>query len=122
MRLMIAVLLTSITAFRAFGQDHVTTTIAGNGAVNNGLGDFIGDTGPAIKAPLSYPKGIAVDSAGNVYVADTGTGRVRRVSNGVITTVAGNGTLGFSGDAVPVGIKLGGATSQAGVTIAVSAK
>ncbi len=42
-----------------------------------------------------------MDSAGNLYIADTGNNRIRKVSNGVITTVAGNGTLGFSGDSGP---------------------
>ena len=42
-----------------------------------------------------------MDSAGNLYIADTGNNRIRKVSNGVITTVAGNGTHGFSGDNGP---------------------
>jgi len=42
-----------------------------------------------------------VDAAGNLYIADTGNGRVRKVSNGVITTIAGNGTFGFAGDGGP---------------------
>jgi hypothetical protein len=50
-------------------------------------------------AQFSLPAGVAVDSAGNLYVADSR--RVRKVSNGVITTVAGNGTFGFSGDSGP---------------------
>ena len=44
---------------------------------------------------------VAVDSAGNLYIADTGNNRIRKVSNGVITTVAGNGTAGFGGDDGP---------------------
>ena len=44
---------------------------------------------------------MGVDSAGNVYIADSGNNRIRKVSNGVITTVAGNGTAGFSGDNGP---------------------
>jgi len=50
---------------------------------------------------LYFPSGIAVDSAGNLYVADSANNRIRMVSNGVITTVAGNGTQGFSGDGGP---------------------
>src|SRR5271154_3297452 len=96
MRLLPAVLLTSITSLCAFGQDYVITTIAGNGAAG-----FSGDNGPATKAELNGPKGIAVDSAGNVYFADAGNTRVRKVSNGVITTVAGNGTSDVSGDNGP---------------------
>lgn len=71
------------------------TTIAGNGT-----GGFSGDNGSATSAELSGPIGIAVDSAGNLYIADTGNQRVRFVSAtaGTITTIAGNGTQGFSGD------------------------
>jgi sugar lactone lactonase YvrE len=71
------------------------TTIAGNGT-----GVFSGDNGPATTAGLSDPMGLVVDSAGNLYIADTGNQRVRFVSatTGTITTIAGNGTQGFSGD------------------------
>ncbi|MDQ2968840.1 MAG: hypothetical protein M3R37_11045 [Actinomycetota bacterium] len=61
------------------------TTVAGSGA--NG---FRGDGGPATKAELSSPAGLAFDDAGNLYIADQGNNRVRRVdTRGVITTVAG---------------------------------
>ena len=56
---------------------------------------YSGDNGPATSALLSQPVGVAVDAAGNLYIADTGNNRIRKVSNGVITTVAGNGTSGF---------------------------
>jgi uncharacterized protein (TIGR03437 family) len=75
-------------------SNGVIITVAGGGS-------FIGDGGPATNAQLNYPGGIAVDSAGNLYIADTLNERVRKVSNGVITTVAGNGTAGFSGDGGP---------------------
>ena len=103
MRLMAAVLLLSIASFCMFGQDYVITTMAGTGTApnNTSLGGFSGDNGPAIKAQLSAPKGIAVDSAGNLYFADAGNGRIRRISNGVITTVAGNGSSTNSGDNGP---------------------
>jgi sugar lactone lactonase YvrE len=65
----------------------VITTVAGGGACC-----FSGDNGPATSAQLYIPQGVAVDSAGNVYIADSGNYRVRKVSNGVIATVAGNGT------------------------------
>ena len=74
----------------------VITTIAGNGAFG-----FGGDGGPAIGAQLNQPQSLAVDAAGNIYVADTSNNRVRKISNGVISTVAGTGEFGFSGDNGP---------------------
>jgi len=69
-------------------------TLAGNG-----VSGFSGDGGQATSAQLNGPQGVAVDSSGNVYIADTANNRVRKVApNGVITTVAGNGAAGFSGD------------------------
>src|SRR5271157_2726352 len=72
------------------------TTIAGNG-----MQGFSGDGGPATSASLTYPAGVAVDPAGNLYIADYYNNRIRKVSGGTITTVAGNGTLGYSGDGGP---------------------
>ena len=73
------------------------TTVAGNGADS-----FSGDGGPATAASLWYPFDVAVDAAGNIYVADTWNYRIRKVSPaGTITTVAGNGVRGFSGDGGP---------------------
>ena len=73
------------------------TTIAGTGESG-----FSGDGGPAIQAALNYPRGVAVDSAGNVYIADTWNDRIRKVdSTGTITTIAGTGEWGFSGDGGP---------------------
>jgi DNA-binding beta-propeller fold protein YncE len=71
------------------------TTVAGSGAYG-----FSGDGGAATAAQLYMPTGVAVDSAGNIYIADFGNNRVRMVtsSTGNISTVAGNGTAGFSGD------------------------
>ena len=77
-------------------SNDVITTVAGNGTRG-----FSGDNGPATSAQLYGPSGVAVDSAGNLYIADSGNNRIRKVSNGVITTVAGNGTGGFSGDNGP---------------------
>jgi len=74
-------------------SNGVLTTIAGTGTQG-----FSGDNGPAASAQLLNPSEIAVDSAGNIYFADTGNHSIRKISNGVITTVAGNGTAGFSGD------------------------
>lgn len=77
-------------------QTGVLALAAGNGAFG-----FSGDGGPATSAELNYPSGLAVDSAGNLYIADSNNQRVRKVANGAITTVAGNGTQGFSGDGGP---------------------
>jgi sugar lactone lactonase YvrE len=76
----------------------VITTVAGNGTAG-----FAGDGGAATSAELKGPTGIAVDSAGNLYIADQANNRVRKVAaaTGVITTVAGNGTAGYSGDGGP---------------------
>src|ERR1017187_2566952 len=77
-------------------SNGVITTVAGNGTRGYG-----GDNGPATSAQLADPGGVAVDSAGNLYIVDTDNARIREVSNGVITTVAGSGTAGFSGDNGP---------------------
>ena len=73
------------------------STIAGTGSQG-----YSGDEGPATTAALNFPSGVAVDGAGNVYIADTGNYRVREVAkDGTITTVAGTGVGGFSGDGGP---------------------
>ena len=80
---------------RRVSADGVIRTVVGNGTIG-----VSGDNGPATSATLSSPTGVALDSAGNLYIADE-IGLVRKVSGGVITTVAGNGTQGFSGDNGP---------------------
>ena len=73
------------------------TTIAGSGEYG-----FDGDGGPATEAQLNYPRGVAVDGAGNLYIADASNHRIRKVdSTGTITTIAGSGERGFSGDGDP---------------------
>ncbi|MFT4111200.1 choice-of-anchor D domain-containing protein [Silvibacterium sp.] len=70
------------------------TTVAGNGTTG-----YSGDNGSATSAELNHPAGVALDSDGNLYIADTGNNRVRKVDDTfTITTVAGNGTSGYSGD------------------------
>jgi trimeric autotransporter adhesin len=86
--------------------DHVIdrirkVTIAGmiSTVVGNGTGGFSGDGDLATAARLFLPTGVAVDSADNLYIADTGNNRIRKVTTaGIISTVAGNGTPGSSGD------------------------
>jgi sugar lactone lactonase YvrE len=72
----------------------IVTTVAGTGTAG-----FSGDGGLATSAEIN-PNGIAVDAAGNLYIADAGNNRIRKVTatTGIITTIAGNGTAGYSGD------------------------
>ncbi len=77
---------------RMISTKGIITTVAGNG-----LGKFAGDGGLAVNASLFHPKGIAVDAAGNLYIADTFNNRIRAVMNGAIVTIAGK-TQGYSGD------------------------
>ncbi|MDQ6704578.1 MAG: hypothetical protein M3Z85_01305, partial [Acidobacteriota bacterium] len=75
-------------------NDHRVRKIAPSGIISTvagtGIAGFQGDGGPADQAQLNLPYGITVDAAGNLYIADLGNGRVRKVAGGVITTVAGN--------------------------------
>jgi DNA-binding beta-propeller fold protein YncE len=82
---------------RIDARTGVITTVAGNGRHG-----YTGDGGPATKARLSDPYGLAFDAQGNLYVAEPDEGVVRRINTrGVITTFAGTGRLGFSGDGGP---------------------
>ncbi|HTR55924.1 MAG TPA: DUF4215 domain-containing protein [Kofleriaceae bacterium] len=84
-------------AVRRVDLDGTITTIAGTGHPG-----FSGDNGPATSAQLYDPLGVAVDTAGNVYIADTYNRRIRRVdTSGTITTIAGNDTAGYGGDGGP---------------------
>lgn len=76
-------------------------TVAGNGVsgVTAGGHGYTGDAGPAIAATLNNPKGIAVDTIGNLYIADADNNVIRKVDlAGTITTVVGDGTQGYGGD------------------------
>ncbi len=79
---------------RKLSRNGVITTVVGNG-----IPGYSGDSGSATNAQLSWPKDIAFDGQGNLYVADTANNAIRMVSPaGVITTIAGTGQSGFSGD------------------------
>jgi sugar lactone lactonase YvrE len=84
-------------AVRKVSSKGIITTVAGTSSAG-----FAGDGGPASLAQLNYPQGIALDSAGNLYIADMQNERVRRIAaDGTISTVAGNGTPGHGGDGGP---------------------
>ncbi len=76
----------------------IITTIAGNG-----ISDFSGDSGLAINATLNYPNGVSLDANGKLYIADALNNRIRMIdlNTNIITTVAGNGNAGYSGDIGP---------------------
>jgi uncharacterized repeat protein (TIGR01451 family) len=85
------------SCIRKVDTNGIITTVAGDGTPG-----YSGDGGPASSAELYYPNGVAVDGAGNLYIADQYNARIRKVgTNGIITTVAGNGTNGYSGDGIP---------------------
>jgi len=76
---------------------QIITTVAGNGTYG-----YSGDGGPATSAQLAWNIGVAVDNAGNIYIPDTDNDVIRKVNTaGIITTFAGDGTSGFSGDGGP---------------------
>jgi len=108
---------------RKVDQEGTITTVVGSGAVGTDAGSFSGDGGPATKATLREPIGIAVDRSGGLYVADRDNYRVRGVAtgpngsvyisdeeahrilkvdaSGTLTTFAGTGKPGYSGDGGP---------------------
>lgn len=75
----------------------IISTVAGSSS-----GSYSGDGGPATSAGLNGPTGVVVDAGGNLYIADTGDQRIRKVTaSGTITTIAGNGDVGSTGDDGP---------------------
>ncbi len=79
---------------RKVDPSGIITTVAGNGTHA-----YSGDDGAATNASLNYPSGVSVDSVGNLYIADGDNQRVRRVgTNGIIKTIAGDGTYSYAGD------------------------
>jgi sugar lactone lactonase YvrE len=97
------------TVYVADAGANKVRTIDASGRIVTKAGDgsagFAGDGGPSTSARLNAPGGIVADAAGNIYIADTGNNRVRRINvAGVISTVAGSGTAGFSGDGGPAAL------------------
>ena len=79
---------------RKISSAGVITTVAGNGTYG-----YSGDGGPATAAELYLPVAVTLDHSGNLYIADEGNNRIRKVTpSGIISTVAGTGTAGYSGD------------------------
>jgi uncharacterized protein (TIGR03437 family) len=86
--------------------NHRIRKISKNGAISTvagtGVPGYSGDGGLAVNAQINTPTGIFADSAGNLYIAEPGNQRIRKVdSSGIITTLAGNGSKGYSGDGGP---------------------
>jgi sugar lactone lactonase YvrE len=92
-RIGLASLFVAQLSFISFAQS-IISTVAGNG-----IAGFSSDGGPATSSELNGPSGVAVDAAGNLFIADTDNNRIRKVTpSGIISTVAGSGSQGFSGD------------------------
>ncbi len=96
MRHCVAVLVPIIAGLAGLLQVRAQTinTLAGGG----GTPGYSGDNGQAAEARINFARGVAVDRQGNVFIADTENHRIRKVTNNVITTVAGTGTEGTSAD------------------------
>ena len=87
----------SNNAIRKVNTSGIIYTVAGTGSLG-----YSGDGGAATAAMINTPWGVAVDNSGNVYIADRFNNRIRKVnSSGVISTIAGNGTGGYTGDGGP---------------------
>jgi hypothetical protein len=88
--------------YLADAQNHVVREILKSGQISTiagtGIEGYGGDGSAATAALLDTPTGVAVDSTGNVYIADSHNQRIRKVSGGIITTIAGTGAAGYSGD------------------------
>jgi sugar lactone lactonase YvrE len=101
----------ALSVVRKISVDGTITTVAGTGTAG-----YSGDGGLATKAQLSFPHDVAVDGAGNLYIAEAGNNRVRKVgTDGIITTIVGTGAAGSSGDGGPA--TAAQVNSPAGLTV-----
>ncbi len=92
----------AITTVAGIGPTPTPCNTPGVCTLSPGCAGFSGDGGPATSASVCAPNSVAVDAAGDLFIADTGNSRIRQVSaSGTITTVAGDGNIGFSGDGGP---------------------
>src|ERR1043165_7153809 len=88
-------ILSCIALFSTYSQGQIITTIAGK----DRIGGYSGDGGAAINARVWGPSGIARSASGNIYIADQYNNRIRKIDTaGIMSTIAGNDTAGFSGD------------------------
>jgi len=90
-RILAALSLSAAVATGAWAQQYTISTVAGNGTAG-----FSGDGGSATSATLNGPIGVALDASHSLYVADVNNERIRLVSGGTISTLAGNGTTGYA--------------------------
>src|SRR4029453_2370410 len=109
--------------YLASSDHHRIYRVAGDGTLTviagTGIEGFSGDGGPATSAQLNNPRHLAVDGAGNLFIADAGNNRIRKVPRGgTISTVAGTGVRGFSGDGGPAAAAQLG--SPAGIAVDVA--
>ena len=90
---------TELNRVRKVNRLGIISSVAGNGTIGFGASGFSGDGGPATLADLNLPYFLAIDDSGNIFISDTYNRRIRKVDTaGIITSVAGNGIAGYSGD------------------------
>jgi sugar lactone lactonase YvrE len=110
----------SNSRIRKLGTNGIITTVAGTNSIG-----VLGDGGLAVNSNLNNPLGVALDAAGNIFIADAYNSRLRKVNtNGIINTIAGNGTISYCGDdgpAIAAGLStLGGITMDPGGNVFVT--